>query len=103
MEADFDRDDRPDLVMGNHARNRITVLTQPAGDATGTNWTTALVADVPACKFLATGDLDGDGLPDLVGHRQYSLDRAERAQPASGRAAPARGPPFRHQRHPADQ
>ncbi len=64
VEADFDGDGKKELVLANKSRNSLTVL---APGATTTNFVPVLVADVPASKFLATGDLDGDGLPDLVG------------------------------------
>jgi len=61
--ADLDQDGKKDLVMSCRENDCISIFT-PTADGT---FAYASTLDAPASKFLATGDLDGDGKPDLVG------------------------------------
>ncbi|MEM7387496.1 MAG: FG-GAP-like repeat-containing protein, partial [Verrucomicrobiota bacterium] len=60
---DFDGDEKPDIISACRILSCIFVHTQ---DGNG-EYSPALTVDVPSGDFLASGDLDGDGLPDLVG------------------------------------
>jgi hypothetical protein len=60
---DLDGDGIEDLVLSCRQLDCISVFTRlPNG-----NFAFAQTLDAPASRFLATGDLDGDGKPDLVG------------------------------------
>lgn len=61
--GDFDDDGDEDLAVSCKILSCITILTR-SGDG---NYVPALSVSVPAGEFIATGDLDGDGLADLVG------------------------------------
>ena len=61
--ADFDGDGDVDVATSCPALACVAVsLRQPNGE-----FVPLLNAAVPAARFLAAGDVDGDGLPDLVG------------------------------------
>ena len=62
-EADFDGDGSEDFAMSCKVLSCISILTK---DDDG-NRIPGITVDVPSGEFLATGDLDGDGQPDLVG------------------------------------
>jgi hypothetical protein len=63
VSADFDGDSRADLAVAGRVLQTLTVLTRnESGD-----YVPALVTDVPSARLLAVGDLDGDGMSDLVG------------------------------------
>ncbi len=67
---DFDGDGRREtLAVGCEERACLTFIRQ---DDTGVI-RGALTVQVPAARYLATGDLDGDGKPDLVGADQGLL------------------------------
>jgi hypothetical protein len=60
---DLDGDGVMDMVAACREASCINILTQTESGA----FTLRAQADVPSGKLLATGDLDGDGKPDLVG------------------------------------
>ena len=62
-EADFDGDGSEDFAMSCKILSCISILTK---DADGKR-TPGITVDVPSGEFIASGDLDGDGHPDLVG------------------------------------
>ncbi len=61
--ADFDGDGDDDIAIGCRVLSCVSILTRK-GDS---NYVVSLTVDVPSGGLLATGDLDGDGKPDLVG------------------------------------
>jgi hypothetical protein len=61
--ADFDGDGDKDIAVSCRILSCITILTLSAGG----EYQPALTVKVPAGRLLASGDLDGDGQPDLVG------------------------------------
>ena len=63
VSEDFDSNGTPDVAVSCKVLSCISLLTKDEND----EYAHALTVDVPAGKFLATGDLDGDGHPDLVG------------------------------------
>ena len=62
-EADFDGDGTEDYAMSCQILSCVSILTT---DQNGQR-IPGITVDVPAGEFLATGDIDGDGFPDLVG------------------------------------
>lgn len=62
-EADFDGDGSIDYAMSCKILSCISILTKGEDGKR----VPGITVDVPAGEFLATGDLDGDGEPDLVG------------------------------------
>jgi len=63
-QADFDGDGIVDLAVANAAEKTVTILTRSSPDQP---YAPVLVVKVPSATYIATGDLDGDGKPDLVG------------------------------------
>jgi hypothetical protein len=61
--ADFDGDGDIDLAS---SCPELACVTISLRDTEG-QYVPFLTADVPAARYIAAGDLDGDGLPDLVG------------------------------------
>ncbi len=61
--GDLNRDEKPDLVVGNWNANSITVLLG-VGDGAFTPEVEFLTGGVPKC--IAIGDLNDDGIPDLA-------------------------------------
>lgn len=61
--ADLDSDGKKDFVVSCRDLECLSVFT-PRDDGT---YVFAVSMDAPASRFLATGDLDGDGKPDLIG------------------------------------
>lgn len=61
--ADFDGDGDIDIASSCAELACVSIL---LGGSNGT-YTPFLTARVPSSRFLAAGDIDGDGLPDLVG------------------------------------
>jgi hypothetical protein len=61
--ADFDGDQRPDLVIANGSSNSVSLL-RGNGDGTFRPKVDFPGANQPLA--VAVGDLDGDGRPDLV-------------------------------------
>ena len=93
--ADFDGDHSPDIAVACKVLSCVTILTQDAGG----EFLPAVSVDVPAAQFIATGDLDGDGFPDLVGSGDalwtaLSSRKAQRSGPPKleGRRPVASGP-----------
>ena len=62
--ADFDGDGSVDLAVADSHSNTLSVFTRKNE---ASPWELALTTSVPSAMYLATGDLDGDGKPDLVG------------------------------------
>src|SRR5439155_12281146 len=62
--ADFDGDGNLDLAVANASDKTVTIFTRPSPDQ---QYAPVLVVQVPSATYIAAGDLDGDGKPDLVG------------------------------------
>lgn len=79
--GDFDGNGSTDIAVSCRARSCVTILTR---ENTNSPYEVALVVDVPAGEFLASGDLDGDGQDDLVGSGSvlWTALSSRRAQPA---------------------
>jgi hypothetical protein len=81
--ADLDGDGDEDIAIGCRILSCVSILTRD-GDS---NYVVSLTVDVPAGGLLATGDLDGDGKPDLIGSgtvlwTALSSRRAQASPPA---------------------
>jgi hypothetical protein len=86
--ADFDGDGDVDLAVGCQILSCLTIFTLDTNQVYAPSVTVA----VPSSRFLATGDLDGDGKPDLVGSGSVLWtalsSRAARPRPPSELQAP---------------
>ncbi len=63
--ADFNHDDRPDLVFAGNGEGQILVLLN-AGQATFANYAVSTGSSLAQPSDVAVGDFDGDGIPDLA-------------------------------------
>ena len=64
--ADFDQDNRPDIVAGTQIRGPIVLLNRSTSASPYAFVAGPSVADAGGHARVATGDVNGDGLPDLV-------------------------------------
>jgi uncharacterized protein YjdB len=67
--GDFDGDSKPDVVVGNSSSASISILRNKATSGAITSGSFAAKVDFAANTlpyFVASGDLDGDGKPDIV-------------------------------------
>src|SRR5262245_8379757 len=60
---DLDNDGRDDLVISCRGKDCLSVFKREDNNYFGSGFP----VDAPSSKFIAVGDLDGDGKPDLVG------------------------------------
>jgi hypothetical protein len=63
--ADFDGDGRPEIVAAGTG-SRANLFFYKAADASGANWTRALIDDDMSPSSCAVADMNGDRRPDLV-------------------------------------
>lgn len=77
--ADMNADGRADLIVGFESpSNGFICLQQPGGGMTPTNF-----APVGSQDLMDVGDVDGDGLPDLLTETYGALNLAEQLPPGS--------------------
>ncbi|HUI09547.1 MAG TPA: FG-GAP-like repeat-containing protein [Bacteroidota bacterium] len=63
--ADFDGDGRPDIVVSSNMQNAFVFKNTGRGDSLAFTLAATLTTQY-GCLSLAAGDVDGDGLPDVV-------------------------------------
>lgn len=69
--GDFDSDSRSDLAVACFADGCLTILTRSEEPASP--FREAIKVRVPSAEFVAAGDIDGDGKPDLAGSGRTAL------------------------------
>jgi len=82
--ADFNGDGIEDVISACVDRNCISVQLGKAGGG----FEPPFLIPVPASKLIATGDIDGDGLPDLVGTGDVLWTALSSRAPALGAPPP---------------